>query len=150
MLDRGYLTRIRSAMIHLNTGHKSPRIPKGVAGERSMRRRVQFASGILVVLGLCSIAGAAEWVQTWGAAPLPPTPAMGPFPATPSFENVTIRQLVRVSSGGRGVSICSSNEYGTKPLVIGAARVALADAKGAIQPGSERKVSFDGKPSVTI
>jgi lysophospholipase L1-like esterase len=115
-----------------------------------MRRRVQFASGILVVLGLCSMASAAEWVQTWGAAPLPPTPAMGPFPATPSLENVTIRQLVRVSSGGRRLSIRFTNEYGTKPLVIGAARVALADGKGAIQPGSERKVSFDGKPSVTI
>src|ERR1700728_795623 len=69
--------------------------------ERSMSGKFQFASGLLIALGLCSIGHTAEWVQTWGAAPQPPTPAMGPFPATPSFENATIRQLVRVSSGGR-------------------------------------------------
>jgi lysophospholipase L1-like esterase len=115
-----------------------------------MRGRVQVTCGLLVALGLCSIGSAAEWVQTWGAAPLPPTPALGPFPATPLFENVTIRQIVRVSSGGQRVRIRFTNEYGTKPLVIGAARVALADEKGAIQPGSGRGVTFDGKPSVTI
>lgn len=115
-----------------------------------MRGRVQVAGGLLVALGLCSIGSAAEWVQTWGAAPLPPTPALGPFPATPSFENVTIRQVVRVSSGGRRVRIRFTNEYGTKPLVIGAARVALADGKGAMQPGSARAVTFDGRASVTI
>lgn len=118
-----------------------------------MRRRVQFAGALLLALGLCSLgsaASAAEWLQTWGAAPLPPTPALGPFPATPAFENVTIRQVVRVSRGGRRVRIRFTNEYGTKPLLIGAARVALADEKGAIQPGSGRSLTFDGKPSVTI
>ncbi|HEY6452038.1 MAG TPA: hypothetical protein VIX87_05525, partial [Steroidobacteraceae bacterium] len=63
---------------------------------------------------------------------------------------MTIRQLVRVSSGGQRVRIRFTNEYGTKPLRIGAAHVALADEKGAIQPGSGRAVSFGGKPSVTI
>ena len=101
-----------------------------------MRGRVQVVCGLLVGLGICSIGNAAEWVQTWGAAPLPPTPALGPFPATPSFENVTIRQIVRVSSGGRRARIRFTNEYGTKPLAIGVARVELADEKGAIQPGA--------------
>jgi hypothetical protein len=52
---------------------------------------------------------------------------VGPFPATPEFENVTIRQVVRVSVGGQRVRIRFTNEYGTKPLEIGAARLALAD-----------------------
>ncbi len=115
-----------------------------------MRIRVQIACGLVLALGLCSTGSAAEWVQTWGAAPLPPTPALGPFPATPSFENVTIRQIVRLSRGGRRVRIRFTNEYGTKPLAIGAARVALADEKGAIQPRSGREITFDGKPSVSI
>jgi len=115
-----------------------------------MRRRVQVACGLLMALGLCSVGRTAEWVQTWGAAPLPPTPAAGPFPATPSFENVTIRQIVRVSSGGQRLRIRFTNEYGSKPLAIGAARVAIADEKGAIQPRSERGLTFAGKPSVSI
>src|SRR5450631_1834269 len=108
------------------------KISTGIIKERIMRRRVQVACGLLAALGLCSIGSAAQWVQTWGAAPLPPTPALGPFPATPSFENVTVRQIVRVSSGGQRVRIRFTNEYGTKPLAIGAARVALADENGAI------------------
>ena len=116
-----------------------------------MRSRVQIACGVLVALGLCSVGSAAQWVQTWGVAPLPPTPALGTvIPATASFENVTIRQIVRLSSGGQRVRIRFTNEYGTTPLVVGAARVALADDKGALQPGSARAVLFSGKPSVSI
>ena len=43
-----------------------------------------------------------------------------------------------------------SNEYGSKPLVIGAAHIALAGSGAAIVPGSDRALSFDGHPSVTI
>lgn len=75
---------------------------------------------------------------------------MGPFPATPSFENQTIRQTVRVSAGGQRIRIRFTNEYGAKPLAIGAARVAIADDKGNIQPGTERTVLFSGKPTATI
>lgn len=103
------------------------------------------------MLALASAAGAApQWVQTWGAAPLPPTAALGPFPATPSFNNQTVRQTVRVSAGGRRIRIRLTNEYGTKPLVVGAVRVALADEKGNIQPGSAHPVLFSGQTSVTI
>ena len=85
--------------------------------------------GCALVLALCSVSNAAEWVQTWGAAPLPPTPALGPFPATPAFNNQTIRQTVRVSLGGQRLRIRFTNEYGAKPLAIGAAFVALADER---------------------
>jgi lysophospholipase L1-like esterase len=122
----------------------------GISKGQIMRLGVQFACALLLTLGLCTVAQSAEWLQTWGAAPLPPTAAMGPFPATPSFDNVTIRQLVRISRGGRRVRIRFTNEYGTKPLAIGGARVALADETGAIQAGSERVLTFDGKHSVDI
>jgi lysophospholipase L1-like esterase len=95
-------------------------------------------------------AHAAEWATTWAAAPLPPSPAMGPFPATPSFSNVTIRQVVRISAGGNRVRIRFTNEYGAKPLAIGAARIALADAKGNVQAGTDRALTFAGKTSTFI
>jgi hypothetical protein len=58
--------------------------------------------GLCVLLCLASSAEARElqWIATWGAAPLPPSPAMGPLPATPSFSNQTIRQVVRIAAGG--------------------------------------------------
>ena len=115
-----------------------------------MRRRIGFACGCLLGLSVCSVGRAADWVQTWGAAPLPPTPAMGPFPATPSFTNQTIRQTIRVSVGGPRLRLRLTNEYGTKPLAIGAARVALSDERGNIRPGTERPVLFSGKPTASV
>jgi lysophospholipase L1-like esterase len=109
-----------------------------------------LAWGCIVTLALCSATQAADWVQTWGAAPLPPTAALGPFPATPSFNNQTIRQTVRVSVGGQRIRIRFTNEYGTKPLTIAAAVVALADEKGNIQSGTERRLLFSGQPGTSI
>ncbi len=110
---------------------------------------IALACGSALVLG-CAASRAAQWVQSWGAAPQPPTAAQGPFPATPAFVNQTIRQSIRVSVGGRRLRLRLTNEYGTKPLVIGAARVALEDGKGNIQPGTDRPVLFSGKPQTTI
>jgi lysophospholipase L1-like esterase len=106
--------------------------------------------GLLASLACAPPSLAAEWVGTWGAAPLPPTAAGGPFPPTPSFSNQTIRQVVRVSVGGERVRIRFTNEYGTKPLTIGAAHVALADATGAVQAGTDKEILFSGKPGALI
>ena len=115
-----------------------------------MRSRIGLACGCLLALSVCSVSRAAEWVQTWGAAPLPPSPAMGPFPATPTFVNQTIRQTIRVSVGGPRLRLRLTNEYGTRPLAIGAVRVALSDEKGNIRPGTERSVLFSGKPTASV
>jgi lysophospholipase L1-like esterase len=115
-----------------------------------MKRRIALLSAGLIALALCVTANAAEWVQTWGAAPLPPSPAQPPFPATESFSNQTIRQTVRVSVGGGRVRLRLSNEYGTKPLVVGAARIALSDEKGNITAGTDKPVLFSGQSSATI
>jgi lysophospholipase L1-like esterase len=95
-------------------------------------------------------ANAGEWATTWAAAPLAPSPAMGPFPASPSFTNQTVRQVVRISAGGDRVRVRFTNEYGTKALAIGAARIALADSKGSVQPGTDRALTFAGKPGALV
>src|SRR5258708_17691583 len=115
-----------------------------------MTHKAAHVWGCVMVLALCSVSNAAEWVQTWGAAPLPPTPALGPFPATPVFHNQTLRQTVRVSLGGQRLRIRFTNEYGAKPLAVGAAFVGLADEKGNIQPGTERRLLFSGQPGTSI
>jgi len=109
-------------------------------------------AGLLTLMAGASAcnAAAASWVGTWGAAPLPATAAFGPFPATPTFENVTIRQVVRVSAGGKRVRVRFTNEYGAKPLVIGRASIAVADAKGDVKPGTQHDLAFDGGPGVVI
>ena len=69
----------------------------------------------------------AEWITTWTAAPVPPSAAQGNRPATPSFENRTLRQILRVSAGGESVRVRLTNAFGSNPIEIGAARIALLD-----------------------
>ncbi|MEV7074349.1 SGNH/GDSL hydrolase family protein [Streptomyces sp. NPDC093990] len=87
------------------------------------------------------------WARTWGASPHAPIEAFGPLP---SFADTTLRQVVRISGGGQQVRLRVTNEYGTAPLAIGAARIALAAPDGGIRPGSERVLTFGGKPAVTV
>ena len=57
------------------------------------------------------------------------TPAPGQTFAPPPFihfTNQTLRQIVRTSLGGARVRVVLSNAFGTAPLTIGAAHVALA------------------------
>src|SRR5215470_19486485 len=63
------------------------------------------------------------WISSWTASPMAPR---GVMPA--SFSNRTIRQIVHLSVGGNKVRLRLSNEFGTKPVLIGAASVAMAGA----------------------
>lgn len=87
------------------------------------------------------------WVRTWGASPQAPDDSVA---GVDPFENATLRQVVRVSGGGRRVRARVSNEYGTAPLTIGAAHVAVAEPDGRIRAGSDRVLTFAGRPGVTV
>ena len=67
-----------------------------------------------------------------------------------SFTNQTVRQIVRVSIGGSKVRIRLSNEFGTKPVLIGAASVGLAGEGSDIQAGGPRPLTFGGSKSVVL
>ena len=109
-----------------------------------------LCAAVISVLSTAADAARAQWIGTWGASPLPPSAAAGPMPGTPRFSNQTIRQVVRISAGGSRVRVRFTNEYGTKALVIGGAHVALADAKGEVQAGTDKVLTFAGKPTVVI
>ncbi|THD51324.1 SGNH/GDSL hydrolase family protein [Phenylobacterium sp.] len=97
-------------------------------------------------------AAPAHWIGSWGASPALPmaAPPNNPARGTPTFSNQTITQVVRLSAGGPKLRIRLSNEYGAKPLQIGAARVALVGADGAVVAGSERTVTFSGAAAALI
>jgi lysophospholipase L1-like esterase len=88
-------------------------------------------------------AGGAGWAGAWGASPNPP-PA-----AAKAFENQTVRQVVRLSTGGSQIRIRFTNEYGDKPLDIGAATVSLAGADG-LPIGKTLDITFNGAKAVAI
>jgi lysophospholipase L1-like esterase len=116
-----------------------------------LRRLAVLATTMLTIAGT-SIAPAAHaedaardvhWVGTWSASP---QAASSPV----QLGGRTIRQIVRVSIGGKLVRVRLSNAYGTDSLAIGAARVALRSTGASIATGSDRVLTFNGSPSTTI
>ncbi|MDH3641478.1 MAG: SGNH/GDSL hydrolase family protein [Gammaproteobacteria bacterium] len=90
-----------------------------------------------------------SWVGTWATAVSVPSIFDVPL-ADPPYSDQTLRQIVRISVGGKGVRIWLSNVHGTAPLRIGAAAVALRDDGAAVIGRSNRALSFAGEPGVTI
>ncbi|MGW0560170.1 SGNH/GDSL hydrolase family protein [Streptomyces sp. NPDC003016] len=97
--------------------------------------------------------GRTAWQGGWAASPQAPTAPFGPNWSGRGFADHTVRQVVRVSTGGTKARIELSNRYGSTPLRITGATVARTDqgAKGAsVQAGSVRQLSFGENRSVTI
>lgn len=88
-----------------------------------------------------------QWVASWSSPPAAPGSAFEP---PKSFENQTIRQVLQLSLGGQRVRIRVSNAFGTQPLLIGAAHVAVQANEAATVPGTDRRLRFSGLPSITI
>ncbi len=103
-------------------------------------------------------AGQDHWVATWTTAQaLNPPPAMqgGPpaaqqSPAVRGFNNQTVRMIARVSIGGKRLRVKLANAFGARPVALGGARVALRAKASELVPGSDRALTFGGKPGCTI
>lgn len=133
--------------------------PSGRAGSR-WSSLLAAALGLVVGVAFAAVAearprpapaaaqrGPADiWAASWESSP---EPARAPFV---TLTGQTVRQIARLSLGGIFVRIRLSNEFGDKPLTVGAAHVALAagPAGAATQPGSDHPVTFGGKPGITI
>ncbi|WP_254705491.1 SGNH/GDSL hydrolase family protein [Streptomyces vilmorinianum] len=95
--------------------------------------------------------GGGAWRGAWATSVQHPTAPFGPNWSQQGFSNHTVRQVVRVTTGGTKARIELSNRYGTGPLVITGATVARTDKGASVKPGSVRQLSFGkGGRSVTI
>jgi lysophospholipase L1-like esterase len=91
---------------------------------------------------------------TWAAAPQDYNEVFpgGAFPPPPalSFSDQSIRQVVRISGGGRGLRVRLSNRFGSEPLTIDGVHVALASGGSSIDVASDHPLEFEGRSAVTI
>jgi lysophospholipase L1-like esterase len=106
---------------------------------------VALSAGPLVLSPAGAQTQTNSWISTWTASQQSPR---GVMPA--SFSNQTVRQIIRVSIGGNRVRIRLSNEFGTKPVLIGAASVGLAGENSDVASGSLRPLTFGGSKSTIL
>lgn len=120
-----------------------------------------------------------HWVATWGTAELSArisaspaargaqVPAPVPAPAAPpaattapaapppvpvltSLNNQTLRMIVHTSIGGDTVRIRLVNAFGAPTATVGAAHIAVRAKDSAIVSGTDRALTFSGKPTATM
>lgn len=112
-----------------------------------------LATGVAVGASSNPSGRAAQWSVSWSSALQPPvasTPAFGPNWSAEGFSDQTIRQTIRLSSAGNHVRIRLSNLYGTGPLHVTGATIAVTLDGAATQPGTMHRLTFGGTRSVTI
>lgn len=114
-------------------------------------RHSRLAALLLLALTLATTAHAnprgPRWVTTWATASKTPTIFDR---ALPTLDDVTLRQIAHVSLGGPRVRVWLTNEFGSAPLRVGAATVALRASGGSIAPESLRTLTFGGAASIVI
>ncbi len=88
------------------------------------------------------------WIASWAASPQSGSP--NPREALLNIDNQTVRERVRISMGGSQIQLRFSNEFGSSPLVIGSATVAIPTNASSVEQESIRSVTFEGHKSVTI
>ena len=88
-----------------------------------------------------------HWVGAWGAAP---QSASSLNLSAHGFRDQTLREIAFVSAGGSSVRVRLTNAYGTRPLEIGRASVAVQRAGAQLRAASMRPLTFAGGPTVVI
>ena len=78
-----------------------------------------------------------------------PGPAFN-CPAGAGISNQTVRDVAFITAGGDRVRVRRNNTFGTQPLAVGAATVAIAGKAAAVVAGSNRTLRFGGRPSILI
>jgi lysophospholipase L1-like esterase len=110
---------------------------------------------VVAFLTLCSIDSQAQkpslaWVGSWAASQQLAEPQNSLPPEL--LNDATLRQIVHLSVGGTALRIHLSNAFGYLPLHLSSVHVAhpLSPASAAIDPASDKPITFSGRPDVII
>jgi len=90
------------------------------------------------------------WVVSWGASQQIPEPQNSLAPD--DLRDATVRQIFHLSAGGSSLRVHLSNAFGVEALHFTSVHIArpIANSSAAIDPGSDRPLTFAGSPDVTI
>ncbi|KQM35834.1 SGNH/GDSL hydrolase family protein [Sphingomonas sp. Leaf10] len=110
--------------------------------------RILLSAAALATVAVPAQAG--PWVAGWTTSPIKPNAEQVLTDA--QYRDATLRQVVRLTIGGRALRVRFSNRFGATPLRIAGASVALASgpAAASTKAGSDRPLTFGGKAMVDV
>lgn len=111
---------------------------------------------VMLLVPLCAVAASpvgygtviGEWTCTWATAMQVPVRSFMPY--NNQMSDRAVRQIVKVSAGGRVVRLQLSNIFSTEPVVLRSVYIAEALDTFRIDPRTARYLKFGGKEGVTI
>jgi lysophospholipase L1-like esterase len=115
---------------------------------------MRFRFGIVWLVAVSNLFGQstvaksapAVWVGTWAASPFDGDP----WHTIPTLVESTLREIVHTSIAGKSVRVRVTNEFGTQPLRVDAATVAISAGVSSVDPASLHDLTFGGSPSIVI
>jgi lysophospholipase L1-like esterase len=120
------------------------------------RRAVLGAGALLLAATLATSVSAkskeenSHWIATWATSPSTASAEARMRSMRLEFNEQTLREIVHISLGGERFRVRLSNVFGTKELAIGGAHLGLRAGGSKIAPGSDRALTFSGRPAVKI
>ncbi len=136
--------------------------PHAMLTSRTCRVAIAILGAAILLRGLVAEPVARQrasdfWITTWATAlvarppaPVPSSSAPASPAGRPELANQTVRQVIHTGMGGSSARVVLSNVFGTTPLVVGAAALAVRDAGPAIRPETVRRLSFQGASAITL
>lgn len=94
--------------------------------------------------------GHAPWTAGWAAPVQRPSSGFEENWSERGFARQTVRQVVRVTSGGSQARIKLSNRYGDKPLKVAGATIARSAGDASVRPHTLRTLTFGDHSRLTI
>jgi lysophospholipase L1-like esterase len=88
----------------------------------------------------------AHWVGTWATSPFDGDP----WHTVPTLVDSTLREIVHTSLAGHELRVRLTNEFGTEPLRVDAATIALSTGESNIDAASLHDLTFSGSASIVI
>lgn len=84
-----------------------------------------------------------HWVGAWAASPSGTGLAQ-------TLSDQTVRMIVAPHLGGTALRVRLSNHYGGQAVRLGPVTVGVSGAGAALVPGTERPVTFGGRPTISL
>lgn len=91
---------------------------------------------------------AAKWVGSWACAQMLVEP--NNMPPSPGLAENTLRQIIKVSIAGSHIRLRFSNLFSDRPTVLKSVSVANVTQAPAIEKETQKNLSFNGNPEITI
>lgn len=117
----------------------------------ALRSLVAAAAAIAMVAGAAPATAAPDshWVAAWGTA-VQKAGTVIPNWSADGFANHSVRQIIRVTTGGLAVRVRLSNRFGTGPLGITGATIARAGTGASVRKHTVLPLTFRHRFATTV